>query len=290
MSGKIYGFCPDSDDVNTGTAECGVQPDVPSAILICDPSARYSTDPAEFNEALHDFIIAQDVTKILPVAIADSTTTGGDWKTRTVGDVQKTIGHTQKIEVFVVNDPDLCLYKEISKTNGWKVRVFRAYRNRMIDGTTLVEGDTTSFAGYAATVYSREVRDTANGYSIEVQVTYDINNEYEEKNMQVFQLDAIPEGLVGASLVAGTAAGTANIVTSCGQIDLGKKWATKWVPTAFIDDTGANPATASVNPTTGVLTIAPAGNYRVAPAIVLDPLGIIGINGTADFATITAAP
>lgn len=288
MSGKIYGVCPNNDDVNTGTGECGVQPDVPSAILICDPTARYSTDPLEFNDSLHDFIIAQDVTKILPVAIEDSTTTGGEWKTRTAGDIQKTIGHTQKIEVFNVANADMCLYKEIAKTNGWKVRVFRVYRNRMIDGTTLIEGDVTSFVGYSATIYSREVRDTANGYSIEVQVTYDINNEYEEKNMQVFQLDQIPEGLIGVSLVPGATGGTANIVTACGQVDLGRKWATKWAVTAFINDAGANPTTATVNPTTGVLTIAPAGNYRVAPAVVLDPLGIIGLNGTSDFATIAA--
>lgn len=287
--GKIWGICPDNIDVNTGVGECGVQPDVPAAILITDPLARFSADPETFKTELHDHIIGMDVDKILPVAIADSTVSGGEFKTRTQGDVAKTIGLTQKVEVFMVADPDMCLYKELAKTNGWKARIFRVYRNRLIDGTILVEGENTSFVGYEATLYCRQTFTTADGFNIELQVTYSINNDYEEKNKQVFQLDSIPEGLIGVSLVAGVTAGTANIVTSCGQVDMGKKYSGLWGVTAFINDSGANPTTANVNPTTGVLTIAPAGNYRVAPASILDGLGLIGINGTNEFATITGA-
>lgn len=284
MASKIYGICPSNVDVNTGKGDCGPVLSVPDTVFISDPLGRYSAIPDTFKDSMNDYIIANDVMRLLPVKVADNTPSGGEWKTRTQGDVQKTIGITQEIWELPIYDPDLCLYNELVKMNGWMVRVQIAYRNLAFEGTMIDD----QRAGYLATIYTRETNTTADGYNVVLQVTFDVNHENEKKNRHVMFLDSIPQGLIGAILVPGTVAGTATIQDQCGT-DLGKAWAAKWSPAAFIDDDGAPPTTANVNPTTGVLTIAPAGNYRVAPAFDLDPLGIIGINGVNEFATITGA-
>lgn len=287
MPARIYGICPDNSDINTGRSECGVQPDVPVAILITDPAARYPIDPADFNDQLHDFVIAQDISRIIPVAVADETVTGNEFKTRTVGDVQKTIGLTQKISTIFLENPDLCLYPEISKMDGWNARIFFIYRNGFIDGTRIIEGENTYFAGYSASLYSRETRTTADGYNVELQVTFTVANQFEARNKQVFPLDSIPSGLVGITLQQNTDG--LHIVTACGGTDVGRKFATEFVAAAFINDAGANPTSVSVNPTTGVVTIAPAGTYRIAPAAILDGLRIIGLNGINEFVVVAGA-
>lgn len=287
MAAKIYGNCPDNSDINTGRGECGIQPDVPAAILITDVNARYPSDPDAFREALHDAIIAGDVTRILPVAVQDETSTGGEFKTRTVGDVQRTIGLTQKISLFFLENPDLCLYPEVSKTDGWNARVFIVYKNGFIEGTQITDGDTTYFAGYAASLYSRETRTTADGYNVEMQVTFTTAYQMEIKNKEVFKLDSIPLGLVGITLEQRTDG--IHVVTACGGVDVGKKYPTEFDVTAFRNEAGASPTTATVNASTGVVTIAPAGNYRVAPAAILDGLGIIGFNGVNQFIAVSTS-
>ncbi len=129
-------------------------------------------------------------------------------------------------------------------------------------------------------------------YQVIVNVSFEESWQKERQNTQSFTIDAVPDGLLGIALVPGTVAGTANIVTACGGIDVGAQIAsvaTTTITTAFINEAGANPTTATIDPDTGIVSIAPAGSYRIAPASVLDGLDIVGYDGLNKFATITGA-
>lgn len=290
--GQVYGNCGTKDEIRTGREDCGVAPVVCTALLLSDPRAEYPSDPAEFNENLPSYIVSNGVDKILVIKDFDGDTPAGqEFRTITTGyGTNKPNGINPYSTEFNLANATVCDYRELSKLNGKKMRVGIVGKDNMAEYTAI---SADKIKGYLGVIGVREVRPTGTDgqYQVIISVSFDESWEKERQNNHVFALDAIPDGLIGIRLIPGTVGGTANIVTVCGGMNVGTEIAaaaTGDITTAFISESGANPTTAVIDPDTGVVTISPAGSYRIAPATVLDGLGIIGYDGLNKFAAITA--
>ena len=101
-------------------------------------------------------------------------------------------------------------------------------------------------------------------------------------------LPNVPDGLIGVALKAG-ATGTASVVTACGGEDITAEYGDKWKANMFINDSGTAATTATFDLATGLLSIAPAGKYRVASASVLEAGDILGLDGVGEYADVSAS-
>ena len=256
------------------------------ALLITPLNAAYSPEKEAFLSEIEAGIKAGGSSRVYPVKnVLGVTINGGDInapEVGTYGGVAPT-GLNAKNVVFQVDGGD-CLYKELAKLNKRKVRVFRVDDEGYVYGT-MSEG---KFVGFEATVFStRTTTDGSTPYNLSLTVYYTPNLEEEEKNLNAVSvgLNAIPSGLVGLTLVKGSATTKAKVVTSCGGDDVTEQFAEEWAATAFVKEGGGNPDTATYSD--GEITFDSAGSYRVAGADVLEGLDITGFDGIPEYVSIS---
>ncbi len=171
------------------------------------------------------------------------------------------------------------------------MRVLRVDDEGFVYGTVVVRDGKNYFAGFEATLYAvRTPTDGSTAYNLSLYAYYTPSNESEEKNMHAFEvgLPNVPDGLIGVALKAG-ATGTASVVTACGGEDITAEYGDKWKANMFINDSGTAATTATFDSATGLLSIAPAGKYRVASASVLEAGDILGLDGVGEYADVSAS-
>ena len=71
--------------------------------------------------------------------------------------------------------------------------------------------------------------------------------------------------------------------------DITAEYGDKWKANMFINDSGTAATTATFDSATGLLSIAPAGKYRVASASVLEAGDILGLDGVGEYADVSAS-
>lgn len=290
LLGKIQGKCATTDMVHT-RSNCDVDQGLIASLLVTTLDFTFpTTTPDEFNEAIQAGILAGKVVVINGIEGADAT--GGDVAQATTPyGTNIPVGINAVSVPYYLNSGGSCLEKELSKLNRMQRRIVEIDKAGMAWGTEISEGVGRGFIGSIMTTHTRATNNTTPYIKyFNVGYTSDYENEWNNR----FAIESATfDGLMGIMLVPGTVGGTARIVDSCSGMDVGAEIAaaaTTPVTTAFIDESGANPATATIDPDTGVVTIAPAGSYRIAPATVLDGLNIIGYDGLNKFAAITPAP
>ncbi len=174
----------------------------------------------------------------------------------------------------------LCFYKEASRLNKRKVRVFRIDDEGFIFGTVKTVGDTDYFVGFEAITYAYPAKATDGstfGYPY-LGVWYSANNEKEYINANAFEIPSVPDGLIGIILEKGNATGTAKVVSTCGGDDYTSSY--DWQPEMFVNLAGASPETVTINQDTGLLTFAPpVASYRIKSASALEESDIYGLDG-----------
>jgi hypothetical protein len=286
---QIIGNCPGAGDIYTGQSECSVVPDVPAMVLIADANYAgipYGTGVSNPAKPLVDVINTEILAgNLVPIWVNDSTDTGGDIKTRTQGDVQRSIGYNQKVTDFVVKDADYCIFDELVALNGKNVQVFIVYRNELFEARRVpVMGatDGTFINGYSASLFVTETNTTADGYNIDFQVTYSINYPAQRKDRFTIPVDYTAiMGIIGVQLTTSDSNSNETHITSCGGVDVGIKNPTAWSnPELYI---GKNTTTgavivataATVDPATGKLSLTypTTGGaiqlWRIEPAVAL---------------------
>lgn len=282
-NGTIQGNCQ-SETPYTGIGSCPKQEGKIADLLITDNKALYPIDPQTFIAALAANVSASGRMRIFPIKnVVGMTLNGGDINAPDLG----TYGGPAPANLNAKNvayqiDAGDCLYKELSKFNKRKVRVFRVDDQGYIYGTVVERNGEKYFAGFEATLYAvRTPSDGSNSYNLSLYVYYTPNNEQEEINMNAFEvgLAKIPDGLIGIMLRKGTASGTASVVTACGGDDITAEYGDKWTVDAFLNASGAKPTSVTFAEGTGLLTFEPAAAYRIAPASVLAAADIEGYDG-----------
>ena len=293
MLGTIQSNCNNSGVPYTGIGSCPKKEGKVSALLLTGVNAFYPMDKDEFVQGLSGYVTTNDALKMYPVkGVVGLTINGGDINAPELG----TYGGAMPTNLNAKNvayqiDAGDCLYKELSKLNKRKMRVFRVDDEGYVYGTVVVRDGVNYFAGFEATVYTvRTSTDGSTAYNLSLYAYYTPNNESEEQNMNAFDvgLPNIPDGLLGVILKAGTN-GTASVMTACGGEDITAEYGDDWEASMFINESGTAATTATFNSATGLLTIAPAGKYRIAGASVLESGNIFGLDGVPEYADITAS-
>ena len=283
MLGQIKGNCGEETPY-TGSGSCPKQEGKIAALIPTGINAFYPLDAEEFKSALDGYPSDNGALRMYPVKnVVGMTINGGDINAPDLG----TYGGPAPTNLNAKNvayqiDGGDCLYKELAKFNKRKMRVFRVDDEGYIYGTVVVRNGVSYFAGFEATLYAVRVStDGSTAYNLSLYVYYTPNNEAEEMNMNAFEIGvaAIPDGLLGVVLEKGPATKTARVVTVCGGEDVTSEYGDKWESSMFLNDSGEAPTTATYSSDTGLLTLDPAGKYRVASASVLKAGDITGLDG-----------
>lgn len=293
MIGSIKSNCGAMGTPYTGIGGCPKKEGKVSALLITGKNALYPMESEDFVSGLSGYVTTADALKMYPIkSVVGMTINGGDINAPDLG----TYGGPAPTNLNAKNiayqiDAGDCLYKEISKFNKRKMRVLRVDDEGFVYGTVVVRDGKNYFAGFEATLYAvRTPTDGSTAYNLSLYAYYTPSNESEEKNMHAFEvgLPNVPDGLIGVVLKAG-ATGTASVMTACGGEDITAEYGDKWKANMFINDSGTAATTATFDSATGLLSIAPAGKYRVASASVLEAGDILGLDGVGEYADVSAS-
>lgn len=293
MLGKIQSDENKLSAPYTGVGKCAKHEGKVAAILITSANALYPMDKKEFAQGLASYVSQNGNLKMFPVkGVVGMTNNGGDINAPelgTYGGVTPTNLNAKNVAYQI--DAGDCLYKELAKLNKRKMRIFRVDDEGYVYGTVVVKDGQNFFAGFEVTLYTlRTATDGATAYNLSLYAYYTPNNEAEEQNMNAFNVGManIPDGLIGVLLIPG-AAGTASIVTACSGEDITAEYGNDWQANMFINEEGTEATSATFNENTGLLSIAPEGKYRIAPAKVLEEGNIFGLDGVPEYADITAS-
>lgn len=290
--GQILGLC-NNNRPRTGLPNCDIEPGAIVALLYTPGNAVFPMDET-FAETLEAYLYGTGSQYIIPIKnITDDPLTGGDANTQDKGTRggSVTIGENQTLISYQI-DGGSCFVKELYKFEGMTGRFFLVDSKGICWGTAIQQGGKTMWRGFAATdIFPREI--PANGttpFGVYLDVRFSMNYREEKKNRAglYIGLSAVPDGLIGVTLQAGTA-GTAKVVTACGGDDVTAEWGSSWAATMFVTESGTEATTVSYDDTTKLLSIAPAGSYRIAEASVLKAGEITGLDGAETFTTITSA-
>lgn len=278
MAGNIPGVCITGTPY-TGNERCPKSERQTIALELTDPAARYPVDEETFNSELNGYVVTKGINRIYPISgILSNELSGGDVTTSDVGfSGSQPISTAQVTESYQIDGSD-CLYKELSKFNGRKMRVFRVDADNYIYGTILTRDGVESFAGFMAYIWVRRVKSTGtDNYQLFVDVYYSNTYDSELKNLNAFALSEIPEGLVAVRVESVT--GGLQVVGNCSGVDYTTTYGEEWASDMFINSSGEAATAVVYSENTGLLTITPTGTYRVADASVLQAGGIYGITG-----------
>lgn len=279
--GQITGKCG-QESAYTGVGNCPTDESKTVDLAITGLNATYPMEAEAFRSGLEGWVLSTGADRIYPVkGIVENTWSGGDVATSDLGfSGTMPVGLNGANEIYRI-DGGLCLYKELSKFNKQKVRVFRGDDQRKKIGTirTVIGGD--KFAGFEAKVYAYYLKATDNATvgSVYLGVWYSSNYEKEYINSHAIEAD-LPDGLTAITLKKGATAGTAKVVELCGNQDLTEMF--EWVePSLYLNEAGTSPTTVTLN--NGSLTFEPVAAYRIKDAAALQAKDIPGVSGVAEF-------
>lgn len=278
--GQIQGNCQ-QDIPHTGIGNCNVKEGKTVALLITGYNAYYPLDNEQFIANLETYVTQEGNLRMFPVnSVIANTISGGDINAPEAGFSGPQPTNLNVMNVVYQVDAGNCFYKEISKLNRRKVRVFRIDDQGYIFGTVVVRNGVNHFAGFEATSYAYITpTDGTTITAINLAIYYGANYEKELQNMNAFEIPEVPSGLIGVMLQKGATSGTAKVVGSCDGEDYTSDYSAEWADVMFINSTGANPTNVVYSEATGELTFTPAASYRVANASVLAAGDIIGLEG-----------
>lgn len=275
-----------TEAVYTGACQCDRSEGKTVGLAITPVSASFSDTEATF---LSEFAaaVSSDTDRMTPIHnIIGTTINGGDINAPDQGGYggPKPIGLNPRQETFQIDAGD-CMWKELMKMNGWRVRVFRYDDQGYLFGTIVNEGGTDKRAGFEARVWVNRVRtDGSTPNNLSITVYYSTNLEREEANAFSVQLpNGLPAGLTGASTQSRAA--RMAVMTNSGE-DITSVYAEDWAPEMFVDESGASAEAVAYDPETETLDVAPAGNYRLAKASTLEAGGISGLEGEPVYAKV----
>lgn len=288
--GKIAGKCAASDPVYTRVGGCDLEPKLINSLLATPLDFKLPiTDPAAFNEAIEAGIIAG---KIIPIGgIEGATVTGGDLASRTTDYGTNIPVGVNPISVpYNVTNGGMCLEKALSILNGKKMRFFWVDADGMVWGTAISDTEGRGFVGTAYMTRTMGTNQTT-PYVKNFNVGYEVAFDKEWTNNFALDLTANIDGLMGIQLEV--ADGQTRIVNACTGEDVGATIASMAesadLKTIFVQQNGTAATTATIDADTGAVTIAPAGSYRIASAVVLDGLNIVGFAGLNKYVAITGS-
>lgn len=284
MIGTIESNCKTATPL-TGAESCSKQEGKVSAIIATGLNAFFPLGKEEFISELSANVYAVGVNRIYPIKnIVGMTINGGDINAPDLGTYGGPMptGLNAKNVAYQINAGD-CMYKELAKMNRRKCRIFRVDDEGYVYGTVVKRGEEYFFAGFEATLYALRVpTDGSTAYNLSLYAYYTPNNEDEEKNMTALNIGLVnvPDGLIG--VVLKPVGDSASVITQCGAEDITTEYGNKWDVKMFINKEGSSPTTVTYNESTGLLTISPAGEYRIASASVMKN-DIPGIEGVSEF-------
>lgn len=286
--GTIASSCTVSA-VRTGNPNCDRSEGKTTGLIITPLNALYPLDGKTFTAGMEGYL-TDDALRMMPIKnIASVTHNGGDINAPELGTYGGAcpIGVNAVNDVFQIDGGD-CLYKELSKLNKRRVRIFRCDDEGYLFGTVVTKDGKDYFAGFEATVYVTDIRtDGSTLNNLSITAYYSLQNEREEINKaSVFLENGLPAGLVGVMLeVVGN---KVRVVTSCDRSDVTAFFIDDWDATMFLNESGTAATTVTADKANNLLTIAPAGKYCVAPAKVLAVGNITGLDGVKTYVQITA--
>lgn len=288
--GTISAACAGGKRARTRIGSCDVEPGLIVGLFATPVDATFPVSETEFNTQLPGNIASG---KIIPImGIEGAVPTGGDLATNTTN-------YGTNIPV-VINPPSIpyqilsggaCLEKELAKLNKGKMRFMwieasgRLWRHITVNAAG--EEVAMGFKGIAM-FYPTLAQNNTTPYMKYFNVAYGAVWYDEWLNKDLINSDPNAQGLMGIKLEAGDP-GTARIVGVCSGQDYGVEIA------AMLDGVATDmfiptPTTVAINPDTGLVTISPAGAYRIAGAEALDAMNVIGFDGLPETTEITAAP
>lgn len=287
MKGTILGNCG-TQIAHTGAGSCPTAERKTMALIVTSYDAVYPLDPVAFNAALAGNVTVDGNQRMFPIkGIVSAPRSGGEINAPELGTYGGPTpnGVTAMNTLFQVDAGD-CLFKELSKFNSRKVRVFRVDDEGFIFGTVVTKGDEDKFAGFEAKVFANSTEDTGDAaFALQLGVYYSANYNKEKQNKHGFELENdLPEGLQGLRLVAGPTAATAKVFTTCGGVDVTEDHT--WTADMFKNAAGTSPTTIDTTTTPGYITFTPAGSYKVASASVLAAADIIGFEGVDELVSL----
>lgn len=276
MAGNIPGVCITGTPY-TGNERCPKTERETIALLLTDPAARF--DPETFSANINSYVVTNGVNRIYPIGgIVGNDLTGGDVTTSDIGfSGTRPISTAQVVESYQVDGSD-CLYKELAKFNGRKMRVIRVDADNYAYGTIISRGDDELFAGFLAYVWIRRIKATGtDAYQLFIDLYYLNTYDNELKNLNAIPISEAPEGLVPVRVA--TVTGGSQVVSDCSGVVYTTTYGDEWSSEMFINSTGEAATAVTYDENTGLLTITPTGAYRVADATVLQAGDIFGITG-----------
>jgi hypothetical protein len=254
--------------------------------LISGKNALYPADDTAFVAGLPGYVVNPGTNRIYPVTgVAENTISGGDVATAEVGfSGARPTGENATSEVYRLLGND-CLAKELKKLNKRQVRVFRVDDENYVYGTIVKQGSTEQFAGFNATVFTYDLKQTGSDPGgIYIAVYYSSDYENEKKALNAVHVDEIPDGLVGVELQSKTTG--YKVVSTCSGEDYTELYGNDWNTTMFATSTGTAPTTVTFAAATGLLSLAPAGAYRVKDAAALSAGDVHGLEGIEKYVTL----
>lgn len=290
--GQIPGNCAGATPL-TGRGNCDKKEGKTIALILTELNSFYPTDPAEFIAGLNGWILAGTSPRMFPIkGVVAGALNGGDIATAELG----TYGGSTPIGINQLNiayqfDAGDCFYKELFKVRKRKMRLFRVDDEGYVYGTIVTREGEDHFAGFEVTLMPLyTLTDGTAETTIGLTAYFSVNYEFElaAKNGINVGLNSIPDGLIGIVLQASSKASGAKVVTVCSGEDITAEYGEDWTTELFLNNSGGKPTTVTFAKETGMLTIAPAGNYRVVGAEVLAEANIIGYEGVDTYTAITS--
>lgn len=286
--GKIQSNCAAESVVHTRVGDCDVNLSLVTSILVTSLDFTFPTDdPAAFLAAIKTGILAG---RVVPIGgIEGANLTGGDVQNYSAeyGTNIPTGLNPTTIAYNLIRGGS-CLEKELTALNRKQRRFIWLDSAGMAWGEATADGLGRGFVGSIMVTHTLPTAQNA-PYLKYFNVAYTAAHETEWANRFAIESPSEFDGLMGAVLQQTATAGVMKIVNPCSGEDVGITYAAEWAPGAFADSTGAAPTSATMNPDTGVLTIAPTtASFRILGAAILDGMDIIGLDGLNTFVSAAA--
>lgn len=288
MRGTIQDTCSESKQIHTGLGQCNTGEGQTIALLITRKNAAFPLDPEEFKSKLESYVNSDGPLKIWPITnIVENTPEGGDIAKTGVGFAgNRSVGYNGYSEVYRIDAGD-CLFKQLSQFNRQPASIFRIDDTLSLHGVVRVQNGKEVLTGFeVSTLMAQRTKGTSltDIYQVALSADYSVNyGSTELPNLNSFKLDQIPTGLTGVMLKKNGSG--VKVVSSCDGYDYTRNY--EWTADLFANASGAAPTSVTFNESTGLLTIAPAGSYRILGASVLSEHDIYRLDGIKEFVDIS---
>jgi hypothetical protein len=285
MKGFVVKNC-DKSNAHTRTSGCVMFEGRPMGLIFTKEGTSFNLNKDTFETELKAAVSSTPAERIVPLmyGIANFSFSGGDLQTAQEGwGGSQFTGFNELREDYTITEGGYCLYRQLYKLNGLRMRVFKVDNSLMAFGTVKSIDGVDKFLGYKVTIgVSRRVSTNDAPGAILLSLLYSTNFQNEDVNANAIQLQEIIDGLSGIQLQKGNAAGKAKVVTTCSGVDLTETFGNALaVAGLYKNEAGVSPT--NVAYANGALTFTPAGSYRIGDAAALKAAGIEGYEGEEDY-------